>query len=116
MEFFESPVFTKLIQKLINNEEYHLLQLQLSVRPESGDITKGSGGIHELRWAGSGRGKRGGIRVIYYYFTADEQIYMLYAYPKNLSSINKYGYRKSTLPRRDPRGRRGKGTQSVSGG
>ena len=73
----------KLIQKLINNEEYHLLQLQLSVRPESGDIIKGSGGIHELRWAGSGRGKRGGIRVIYYYFTADEQIYMLYAYPKS---------------------------------
>ena len=73
----------KLIQKLINNEEYYLLQLQLSVRPESGDIIKGSGGIHELRWAGSGRGKRGGIRVIYYYFTADEQIYMLYAYPKS---------------------------------
>ena len=82
MEFFETPVFTRLIQKLINDEEYHLLQLQLSVRPESGDIIKGSGGIRKLRWAGSGRGKRGGIRVIYYYITEDEQIYMLYAYPK----------------------------------
>jgi len=55
----------------------------LSVRPESGVIIKGSGGIRKLRWAGSGRGKRGGIRVIYYYLTADEQIYMLYAYPKS---------------------------------
>jgi len=53
--------------------------LQLAVRPESGDIIKGSGGIRKLRWAGSGRG----IRVIYYYFTEDEQIYMLYAYPKS---------------------------------
>lgn len=83
MEFFETPIFTRLIQKLINDEEYHLLQLQLSVRPESGDVIKGSGGIRKLRWAGSGRGKRGGIRVIYYYFTEDDQILMLYAYPKS---------------------------------
>lgn len=62
-----------------------MLQLQLSIRPESGEIIKGSGGIRKLRWSGSGRGKRGGIRVIYYYFTDDEQIYMLYAYPKNKS-------------------------------
>lgn len=83
MEFFETSFFTRLIQKLISEEEYRLLQLHLSVRPESGDIIKGSGGIRKLRWTGSGRGKRGGIRVIYYYFTKDEQIYMLYAYPKN---------------------------------
>ena len=83
MEFFETSIFTKLIQKLISDEEYHLLQLQLSVRPESGNIIKGSGGIRKVRWAGSGRGKRGGIRVIYYYFTEDEQIYMLYVYPKS---------------------------------
>jgi hypothetical protein len=83
MEFFETSTFTKLIQKLISDKEYHLLQLQLSVRPESGAIIKGSGGIRKLRWAGSGRGKRGGIRVVYYYLTEDEQIYMLYAYPKS---------------------------------
>ena len=81
MEFFETSIFTKLIQKFISDKEYHLFQL--AVRPESGDIIKGSGGIRKLRWAGSGRGKRGGIRVIYYYFTEDEQIYMLYAYPKS---------------------------------
>lgn len=83
MEFFETPIFTKLISKLISDEEYRLLQLQLSIRPESGDIIKGSGGIRKLRWAGSGRGKRGGIRVIYYFLKEDDQIYMLYAYPKS---------------------------------
>ena len=83
MEFFETSIFTKLIQKLISDEEYHLLQLHLYVRPESGNVIKGSGGIRKIRWSGSGRGKRGGIRVIYYYFTEDEQIYMLYAYPKS---------------------------------
>ncbi len=82
MEFLETPIFTKIIQKLISADEYHLLQLQLSVRADSGDIIKGSGGIRKLRWAGTGRGKRGGIRVIYYYITDDNQIYMLYAYPK----------------------------------
>lgn len=83
MEFFETPIFTKLISKLISEEEYHLLQLQLSIRPESGAIIKGSGGIRKIRWTGSGRGKRGGIRIIYYFFKENDQIYMLYAYPKN---------------------------------
>lgn len=60
-----------------------MLQLQLSVRPESGDIIRGSGGIRKVRWAGSDRGKRRGIRVIYYFIKEDDQIYMLYAYPKS---------------------------------
>jgi mRNA-degrading endonuclease RelE of RelBE toxin-antitoxin system len=83
MEFLETPVFTKLIQRLISEEGYHLLQLQLVAHPEIGDVIKESGGVRKLRWSGSGRGKRGGIRVIYYYITDDEQIYMLYAYPKS---------------------------------
>src|SRR5699024_5713513 len=83
MEFLETPVFTKLISRLISDKEYHLLQLQLSIRPESGDLIKGSSGLRKLRWAGSGRGKRGGMRIIYYYFKMDDQIYMLYAYSKN---------------------------------
>ncbi|HET6527902.1 MAG TPA: type II toxin-antitoxin system RelE/ParE family toxin [Balneolaceae bacterium] len=83
MEFFETSIFTKQISRFISDQEYHLLQLQLSIRPESGDVIKGSGGIRKVRWAGSGRGKRGGIRVIYFYYKNDNQIYMLYAYPKS---------------------------------
>ncbi len=83
MEFLETSVFTKRITELISDIDYHLLQLELSARPEAGDLIKGSGGIRKLRWSGSGRGKRGGIRVIYYYVTDAGQLYMLYAYPKN---------------------------------
>ncbi len=85
MEFLETSIFTKRITELISDSDYHLLQLELSVRPDSGDVIKGSGGIRKLRWAGSGRGKRGGIRVIYYFLTQDNQVFMLYAYPKNES-------------------------------
>ena len=83
MEFFETPIFTKLIHMLISAEQYHQLQLFLAERPDAGDIIKGSGGIRKIRWAGSGRGKRGGIRVIYYFISEQDKIFMLYAYPKN---------------------------------
>jgi len=51
--------------------------------PVAGDIIKGSGGLRKLRWSASGRGKRGGSRVICYWFKDLETIYMLYAYAKN---------------------------------
>ena len=68
MEFIETPIFTKRIKQLISDKEYHLLQLELTMRPDSGDLIKHSGGIRKKRWAVSGRGKSGGIRVIYYHF------------------------------------------------
>jgi len=46
-------------------------------------VIRGSGGIRKLRWAGSGRGKRGGLRVIYYWWVAKDRISMLLVYPKN---------------------------------
>jgi hypothetical protein len=52
-------------------------------KPDSGDIIQGSGGIRKIRWAASGRVKRGGARVIYYWATQHDQIFMLYAYAKN---------------------------------
>lgn len=76
-------MFTKIIESLLDDDEYHKLQIALIKEPASGAIIKGSGGIRKLRWNGSGRGKRGGIRVIYYWLTEDEKLFMLYAYPKN---------------------------------
>lgn len=52
-------------------------------RPEAGVVIPGSGGLRKLRWAGSGRGKRGGLRVIYYYVTAEGEILLLHLYAKN---------------------------------
>lgn len=51
--------------------------------PDVGDVIPGSGGLRKLRWRLAGRGKRGGVRVIYYRVMTAEQIYMLYVYAKN---------------------------------
>jgi hypothetical protein len=68
---------------LITDDEYAELQFALIQRPEQGAVIPGSGGIRKIRWAGSGRGKRGGIRVIYYWQVDEHQIFMLLAYAKN---------------------------------
>jgi mRNA-degrading endonuclease RelE of RelBE toxin-antitoxin system len=51
--------------------------------PERGDLIRGSGGLRKIRWTGSGRGKRGGLRVIYYWHVPGSVILFLLAYPKN---------------------------------
>jgi mRNA-degrading endonuclease RelE of RelBE toxin-antitoxin system len=83
VEFIETPTFTRLIGKLMDEDEYAQLQLALVLRPDWGKVIPGGGGLRKLRGAGSGRGKRGGLRVIYYWQTADEQIWLLLAYPKS---------------------------------
>jgi len=83
MFIFETTIFTKKIISLLNDEEYRSLQSILVEKPDSGDIIQGSGGIRKIRWGASGRGKRGGARVIYYWATQHDQIFMLYAYAKN---------------------------------
>ncbi|QDQ29193.1 hypothetical protein FNU76_02885 [Chitinimonas arctica] len=83
MEFIETPTFTRLVTHLLTDDEYIDLQNVLVENPERGDLIQGGGGIRKLRHASSGRGKSGGVRVIYYWIRDDEQIYMLYLYPKS---------------------------------
>ena len=83
MMIIETPIFTKLITELMSDDEYRALQEALIMRPELGVVIKNSGGLRKLRWALQGRGKSGGVRVIYYWMNADEQLFMLLAYPKN---------------------------------
>ena len=83
MMIIETPIFTKLINELMSDDEYRALQEALIMRPELGVVIKNSGGLRKLRWSLQGRGKSGGVRVIYYWMNADEQLYMLLAYPKN---------------------------------
>src|SRR5437762_2868018 len=61
--FVETPVFTRRVQEHLSDDDYAVLQSFLAERPDAGKIIKHSGGIRKLRWAGSGRGKRGGLRV-----------------------------------------------------
>jgi hypothetical protein len=83
MVIIETPIFTKLITGLMSDDEYKDLQEALVTRPEMGSLIKNSGGLRKARWSLEGRGKSGGVRVIYYWMSADEQLYMLLVYPKN---------------------------------
>ena len=83
MVIIETPIFTRQVLEILDDETYRALQTELIARPDAGAIIPGSGGLRKIRWAGSGHGKRGGIRVIYYWITADDQIFILYMYPKN---------------------------------
>jgi hypothetical protein len=84
MIFLETPVFTRQIKDLVDDEEYGLLQARLLANPDAGDLIPRSGGLRKIRVGVAGRGKRGGARVIYYWVTAKSQIYMLVAYAKNV--------------------------------
>ncbi len=84
MVIIETPIFTKLITELMNDDEYKDLQEALVNRPDRGSLIKNSGGLRKIRWALEGRGKSGGARVIYYWMTDSDQLYMLWAYPKNV--------------------------------
>ncbi len=83
--FVETRLFTKLVQEYLSDDEYGALQQALVANPEAGDVIRGSGGVRKLRWGFAGRGKRGGIRVIYYLRSRHGQIWMLTLYAKNVA-------------------------------
>lgn len=85
LEFLETPVFTRQVTDLLSDTEYAALQGALIVNPESGDLIPGTGGLRKMRWQETrrGKGKRGGIRVIYYWYSPRSVIYMLLTYSKD---------------------------------
>ncbi len=83
MEFIETSVFTKSLGALLSDDQYRLLQNALLRDPFAGSLIRGGGGIRKLRFAVDGRGKSGGVRVIYYAIPVDAEIYMLLIYPKS---------------------------------
>jgi hypothetical protein len=82
--FIETKLFTKLVAKYLTDEEYSDVQNTLIRNPEVGDLISGSGGVRKMRWRAAGRGKRGGVRIIYYARTQQGQIWMLTIYAKNV--------------------------------
>jgi hypothetical protein len=81
--FVETSVFSGQLYEHLPDDGYRALQLALTLRPEQGALIQGSGGLRKLRWALRGKGKRGGLRVIYYWDPGEDVIYLLYLYPKN---------------------------------
>jgi mRNA-degrading endonuclease RelE of RelBE toxin-antitoxin system len=86
MKFIETSIFTKLIQRLLPDESYRMLQMALMLRPNAGSVIKGSGGLRKIRWNLPGSGKRGGLRLIYYCDRPDD-IYMIFIYKTQTMKI-----------------------------
>src|SRR6476646_155639 len=85
MEFLETSAFSKRLIQYLTDDEFRELQNHLRLNPEAGDIIPGAGGIRKLRWADRrrGKGRRGGLRVIYYYYASEFQIWFITLYDKN---------------------------------
>src|SRR2546425_12802318 len=85
MEFFEAPAFTRQAFNYLADDSYRELQHRFAVEPGLGDVMSGTGGFRKLRWADArrGKGRRGGLRIIYYYFSIDNQIWRMTLYDKN---------------------------------
>lgn len=81
--FVETPIFTKRVLQLMDDAGYSGLQTYLARHPDAGKVIPGSGGMRKIRWAGGGHGKRGGLRLIYYWWAAKDRISMLLVYPKS---------------------------------
>ncbi len=79
----ETPTFTRQAEKLFDEDEKRELINFLAENPLAGDEIPGTGGVRKVRFAASGRGKRGGARIIYYYLDETIPLYALLAYAKN---------------------------------
>lgn len=86
MIFVELPVFTRVAAGLFSDEQIRDIQEVLLADPETGALIPGGGGLRKLRAALPGRGKRGGARVIYYWWARKDHCYLVYAYAKNEQS------------------------------
>ena len=83
LSFIETKLFSRLREDYLSDDEYAEVQEALIENPARGALVPGSGGVRKLRWAQRGRGKRGGIRIVYYARTHESVIFMLTVYAKN---------------------------------
>ena len=84
MVFIETPTFVNQASGVLSDEELRHIQALLIVRPRAGAPIHGTGGVRKLRWRGAGRGKRGGLRIIYYLHVPKSRLYLLFMYPKSV--------------------------------
>ncbi|MFZ3213695.1 MAG: hypothetical protein WA188_19490 [Terriglobales bacterium] len=85
MEFIEAPAFTRYVRQYLDDEGYRALQAELATNPDLGDMMSGTGGLRKVRWADPrrGKGRRGGLRIIYFYFESEQQIWLVTLYGKD---------------------------------
>jgi mRNA-degrading endonuclease RelE of RelBE toxin-antitoxin system len=83
MVVIETAAFARAIVMLLDDDDYASLQRALVENPKAGKVIPGTRGLRKMRWGSLGRGKRGGIRIVYYWLASKHQIYMLLAYAKS---------------------------------
>jgi mRNA-degrading endonuclease RelE of RelBE toxin-antitoxin system len=83
MTFIETHVFTKIVKEILSLEEYRAIQNQLFLQPDLGELIPGCKGLRKSRHRYRRTGKRGGLRLIYYYDRSSREIYMLFLYEKS---------------------------------
>lgn len=83
MTVVETPFFLRKATALLDDEERSELVMFLGVNPEAGDVVPETGGVRKVRWATQGKGKRGGVRVIYYFHNETFPVFLLTVYAKN---------------------------------
>lgn len=98
MIFIETSIFTQAVKVLLDDDAYAQLQQHLAESPEAGDLLRNTGGLRKIRWSCGNKGKRGGVRVIYYHLSSDYQIRMLLIYRKGIQ--DKLTPRQAALLRR----------------
>ncbi|WP_025759559.1 hypothetical protein [Enterobacter sichuanensis] len=84
MLFIETDIFTEDVKALLDDDEYHKLQVFLATQPDYGDVIQHTGDLRKIRWLAKGRGKRGGVRVIYFHRTREFEIRLLLIYRKGI--------------------------------
>ena len=83
MVFIETSTFTKLISKYLSDDEYLGLQKFLLKYPDAGQVIRGTGGVRKIRWRLPGKGKSGGLRIIYFWQVSQHEIWLLTVYGKS---------------------------------
>ena len=81
--FVESLIFEKLNSDYLSEEEFRELELILLENPKSGSVIRGTGGLRKVRFGAKGKGKRSGVRIIYYFLENKDRFYLLTLYSKN---------------------------------
>ena len=88
MEFIEAPAFTRHLHDYLDDDRYRAIQGKLAAHPDLGAVMPGTGGFRKVRWADPrrGKGRRGGLRIIYFYFETAQQIWLMTLYGKDEAS------------------------------
>ncbi len=80
---FATRHYEREAKRLLTELEIAAMEASIAADPESHPVVPGTGGVRKARWGRQGTGKRGGVRIVYYYWASDNEVYMLYVYAKN---------------------------------